>query len=100
LHIRLKPWLRRLITRMIAIVPALIVTIVYGSKGTANLLVLSQVVLSLQLSFAVFPLVVFTNSKHKMGLFANHAALKITAWVVAIVILVLNTYLVYDWIVN
>ena len=100
LHIKLKPWLRRLITRAIAIVPALIVTIVYGAKGTANLLVLSQVILSLQLSFAVFPLVMFTNSKHKMGLFANSKALGATAWTIAIIILGLNAYLVYDTIVN
>lgn len=100
LHIKLKPWLRRLITRMIAIVPALIVTILYGARGTTNLLVLSQVILSMQLSFAVFPLVMFTNSKHKMGLFANHYGMKITAWIIAVIILVLNAYLVYDWIVN
>ncbi len=100
LHIRLKPWLRRLITRSIAIVPALIVTIVYGAKGTTNLLVFSQVILSMQLSFAVFPLVMFTNSKLKMGLFANHRAMKITAWAIAIIILVLNVYLVYKTILG
>ncbi|MGP8215359.1 MAG: Nramp family divalent metal transporter [Bacteroidia bacterium] len=96
LHIRLKPWLRRLITRCIAIVPALIVTIIYGERGTANLLVLSQVILSMQLSFAVFPLVMFTNSKLKMGLFANGKMMKVIAWTIAVVILVLNLYLVYD----
>jgi manganese transport protein len=100
LHIKLKPWLRRLITRSIAIVPALIVTIAYGAKGTTNLLVFSQVILSMQLSFAVFPLVMFTNSKLKMGLFANHRAMKITAWAIAVIILVLNVYLVYKTIVG
>ena len=67
LNIRLPPWLRRLITRAIAIVPAAIVTIWYGESGTAHLLVLTQVVLSLQLSFAVFPLVMFTADRAKMG---------------------------------
>ncbi|MBC7557021.1 MAG: Nramp family divalent metal transporter, partial [Chryseobacterium sp.] len=70
LNIKLKPWLRRLITRLIAIVPALIIAILYGEKGTTDLLVLSQVILSMQLSFAVIPLVMFTNSKAKMGEFA------------------------------
>lgn len=96
LHIRLKPWLRRLITRLIAILPALIVTIIYGEKGTANLLVLSQVVLSMQLSFAVIPLVIFTNDKRKMGPFANGRLLKPTAWIVSAIILLLNLYLLYD----
>ncbi len=96
LHIRLKPWLRRLITRVIAIVPALIVTIIYGERGTANLLILSQVILSMQLSFAVIPLVMFTNSKHKMGVFANHKAMKIIAWMASGIILLLNLYLLYD----
>jgi len=96
LHIRLKPWVRRLITRMIAILPAFIVTLLYGEKGTANLLVLSQVILSMQLSFAVIPLVMFTNNKQKMGSFVNNKFLKITAWVVSAVILLLNLYLLYD----
>jgi len=100
LHIRLKPWLRRLITRLIAIVPAFIVTVIYGEKGTANLLVLSQVILSMQLSFAVIPLIVLTNSKHKMGSFANSTLLKYTAWIVAIIILGLNLYLLYDTFFN
>jgi len=96
LHIRLKPWLRRLITRVIAIIPAFIITLFYGEKGIANLLVLSQVILSMQLSFAVIPLILFTNSKHKMGSFANSTLLKYTAWVVAIIILGLNLYLLYS----
>jgi manganese transport protein len=95
LRIRLKPWIRRMITRMIAIVPALAVTILYGEKGTANLLVLSQVILSMQLSFAVIPLVIFTNDKNKMGPFANRSSLKILAWVVSGIILGLNVYLLW-----
>ncbi|WP_018133326.1 Nramp family divalent metal transporter [Effusibacillus pohliae] len=96
LNIRLKPWLRRLITRLIAIIPAVIVTAVAGEKGTANLLILSQVILSLQLSFAVIPLVQFTGDKRKMGEFANPLWLSILAWTVAIVIVALNVYLLFN----
>ncbi len=93
LNIQLPPWLRRLITRLVAIVPALIISILYGERGAGSLLVLSQVVLSLQLSFAVVPLVLFTSSKAKMGAFANPLWLKITAWTIALIIGVLNVYL-------
>jgi manganese transport protein len=93
LNIRLKPWLRRLITRLIAIIPAVIVTIISGESGTAKLLVLSQVILSLQLSFAVFPLVMFTSDKLKMGEFANPLWIKILAWLVAVIIASLNAWL-------
>jgi len=93
LNIRIRPWLRRLITRAIAIVPAAIVAILYGESGTAKLLVLSQVVLSLQLSFAVFPLVMFTSNREKMGEFANPTWLKALAYLVAFVIAALNTWL-------
>lgn len=93
LNLRIRPWLRRLITRAIAIVPAAIVAIFYGESGTAKLLVLSQVILSLQLSFAVFPLVTFTSDRVKMGDFVNSAALKVAAYVVAGVIAVLNVWL-------
>lgn len=96
LNIRLKPWLRRLITRLIAIVPALIVAILYGERGTTNLLVLSQVILSMQLSFAVVPLVLFTNSKRKMAEFANKPFLKILVGVITVIIVALNMYLLYD----
>jgi manganese transport protein len=96
LDIRLKPWLRRLITRAIAIIPAFIVTIMYGAKGIADLLVLSQVILSMQLSFAVIPLILFTNNPKKMGRFANSWYTKWIAWIVATIILVLNLYLLYD----
>jgi manganese transport protein len=93
LNIRIRPWLRRLITRAIAIVPAAIVAIFYGESGTAKLLILSQVILSLQLSFAVFPLVSFTSSRTKMGAFVNPAWLKLAAWATALVIAGLNTWL-------
>lgn len=96
LNIKLKPWVRRLITRAIAIVPAMIVTVLYGEKGIASLLVLSQVILSMQLSFAVIPLVAFTNDKAKMGQFVNSAGLKALVGVVAAIILSLNLYLLYD----
>jgi manganese transport protein len=95
LNIRLKPWMRRLITRLIAIIPAIIVTALYGSSGTVQLLILSQVILSLQLSFAVFPLVQFTSDKQKMGQFVNPVWLKILAWTVAVIIAGLNGYLLY-----
>ncbi len=96
LNIRLKPWLRRLITRLIAVIPALIVTIIYGEKGTTNLLVLSQVILSMQLSFAVVPLVMFTNDQLKMGRFVNKPVLKISAWVISGIIIVLNLFLLFQ----
>src|SRR5437588_4364041 len=93
LNIRLRPWLRRLITRAIAIIPAIIVTVISGEKGTTNLLILSQVILSLQLSFAVFPLVIFTSDKLKMGEFVNGLTLKCLAWFIAIVIASLTAWL-------
>src|SRR2546430_7448672 len=86
LNIRLRPWLRRLITRGIAIVPAALTAIFFGENGTARLLILSQVILSLQLSFAVFPLVQFTSDRAKMGEFVNPAWLKTLAYGVAVVI--------------
>jgi len=94
LDLKLRPWLRRLITRAIAIVPALIVAIYYGERGVGSLLVFSQVILSLQLSFAVFPLLNFTSSKKKMGVFANSALVKWAAYACAFVIAGLNLYLV------
>jgi manganese transport protein len=96
LNIRLRPWLRRLITRGIAIVPAVIVAIMYGESGTAKLLILSQVILSLQLSFAVFPLVMFTSDRAKMGEFANPLWVKILAYTVAFVIAALNAWLLFQ----
>ncbi len=96
LDIRLKPWLRRLITRLIAIVPAFFVTLILGESSINDLLVLSQVILSMQLSFAVIPLVVFTSDKSKMGRFVNSKWLTILSWLVSAVILVLNLYLLFQ----
>jgi len=97
LNIRLKPWLRRLITRLIAIVPAVIVTALYGTSGTTKLLILSQVILSMQLAFAVIPLIIFTSDKKKMGEFANKTWIKILAWIVAVIIVTLNVKLLSDF---
>jgi len=97
LNIRLRPWLRRLITRAIAIIPAAIVAIMYGQSGTAKLLVLSQVILSMQLSFAVFPLVRFTSDKLKMGEFTNPTWLKVLAYAVALIIAALNIWLLLQF---
>jgi NRAMP (natural resistance-associated macrophage protein) metal ion transporters len=96
LNIRLPSWLRRLITRMIAIIPAVIVIALYGDKGATDLLILSQVILSMQLSFAVIPLVKFTSSRKKMGEFANRLWLKIIAGVITVAIVILNAYLLYS----
>ncbi len=93
LNIRLRQWLRRLITRLIAIIPAVFVTFFYGASGTAQLLVLSQVILSMQLSFAVLSLVMFTSDKLKMGEFVNPLWRKVLAYVVAVVIAALNAWL-------
>jgi manganese transport protein len=100
INLRLRPWLRRLITRLIAIVPAVIVVVLYGERGTGALLILSQVILSLQLSFAVFPLVMFTGDRRKMGGFANPGWVKALAWPVAVIIAVLNGWLLYQTIVG
>ncbi|MEP7087508.1 MAG: Nramp family divalent metal transporter [Gemmatimonadota bacterium] len=94
LQIRLRPWVRRLITRGVAIVPAVVVAILYGESGTAKLLVMSQVVLSLQLSFAVFPLVRFTSDRLKMGEFVNPNWLRLLSYFVAFFIAALNVWLI------
>ncbi len=94
LNIRIKPWLRRIITRLIAIIPAVFVIALFGGQELGKLLVLSQVILSIQLSFAVFPLVFFTSSKKSMGQFANPLPIKIAAVTVAIIIASLNIWLV------
>ncbi|WP_019987645.1 Nramp family divalent metal transporter [Rudanella lutea] len=96
LNLKLKPWVRRLVTRLLAVVPAMIVAILYGERGTAELLVLSQVILSLQLSFAVVPLVRFTSNRLKMGRFVNPRWVTITAWAVAVIIIALNAYLLWN----
>jgi manganese transport protein len=98
LDIKLPPWLRRLITRAIAIVPAAFVTIWYGDGGTARLLILTQVVLSLQLSFAVFPLVLFTSDRRKMGALASPVWLIVVAMIVAVAIALLNVKLLADFV--
>jgi manganese transport protein len=100
LDIRLPPWVRRLITRMIAIVPAALVTIWYGQSGTGKLLILSQVILSLQLSFAVIPLVLFTADRTKMGAMVAPRWLIAFASLIAAVIVVLNLKLLYDFAVG
>ena len=96
LNIRLPAWLRRLITRLIAIIPAVIVTAVAGERGTGQLLILSQVILSMQLSFAVVPLVMFTSEKAKMGVFVNPRWVQILAWFVAALIGSLNAWLLIE----
>ncbi|MBS0247907.1 MAG: Nramp family divalent metal transporter [Proteobacteria bacterium] len=96
LHIRLPHWLRRLITRAIAIVPVVVVTALYGESGTAKLLIASQVILSMQLPFAVIPLVQFVSDKRKMGTFAIARPVAALAWVVAGVIVVLNVKLLVE----
>lgn len=93
IDIRLKPWLRRLITRTLAIIPTVIVTFFYGERGTADLLILSQVILSMQLSFAVFPLVAFTSDPGRMGEFVNRRWLKRLGYGVAFLIAGLNAWL-------
>jgi manganese transport protein len=99
-NIRLRPWLRRLITRLVAIVPAVIVVSLYGERGTGALLVLSQVVLSLQLPFAVFPLVSFTSNRRKMGDLVAPRWIQMLAWFVAVIIAALNAYLLYQTVIG
>lgn len=100
LDIRLKPWLRRLLTRGVAIIPAVFCIIYYGESGMARLLILSQVVLSLQLVFAVIPLIWFTSDRKKMGRFVNPLWIKVLAWSCAVIILVLNIKYVFDFTSN
>ena len=95
-NLRLRPWLRRLITRLIAIVPAVCVIGFFGESKTTQLLIASQVVLSMQLGFAVWPLMRFTNEKAKMGAFANRRWLKILGWTTTAVIIILNVKLLFD----
>ena len=92
---KIAPWLRRLISRSIAIVPCVLITALTGPSGTGKLLIFSQVVLSVQLSFAVVPLVQFTSNKIKMGPFVNNLAVKMVGWTLAVMIAGLNAYLVF-----
>jgi len=94
--IRLRPYIRRLITRSIALLPAVVIISISGDQGTYKLLILSQVILSLQLPFAVVPLVHFTSDKLKMGAFASKVWVKVLAWITSVIIIVLNGKLVYD----
>ena len=96
LNLRIQPWLRRLITRLIAIIPTLITILIFGEDATGQLLILSQVILSLQLGFAVIPLIHLTSDKKMMGEFVNKTGLKICAWIVASIIVSLNVKLVVD----
>ena len=94
-HIRLRPWMRRLLTRSLALIPAVIVIYLTGGQGTFKLLILSQVILSLQLPFAIVPLIHFTSDKAKMGAFANRTWVRIAAWISAVIIISLNALLVF-----
>jgi manganese transport protein len=99
-HFHIPAWLRRLISRMLAIVPTLIIVGLYGTAGTGKLLIFSQVVLSVQLSFAVVPLVQFTGDRAKMGPFVNGLGTRLAGWGLAAVIFALNAYLVYKTLVG
>ena len=100
IDIRLPPWARRLITRSIAIIPAAIVTIWYGEKGTAQLLILSQVILSLQLPFAIVPLVMFTASHRKMGELIAPLWVTALAVITAVIVIALNIKLLVDFLMG
>jgi manganese transport protein len=96
IHLKVSPWLRRMITRTLAIIPTIIVVAITGERGTEKLLILSQVILSLQLSFAVVPLVMFTGSRKKMGEFVNGRWLQGLAWFTAALIAGLNVWLLIE----
>ncbi|OXB01179.1 iron/manganese transporter [Flavobacterium oncorhynchi] len=104
LHLRIQPWVRRILTRLIAIVPALIVISIYGESVTGKLLILSQVILSLQLGFAIIPLIHFVSDKSKMNGFHISKTTQTVSWIIAAIIVSLNAKLVYDeitsWLAN
>jgi manganese transport protein len=100
LRLRIPHWMRRLLTRAIAIVPVVAVTAFYGERGTAQLLILSQVILSMQLPFAVIPLVHFVSDRKKMGAFAIPRSVAVLSWLVAGLILALNIKLLADTILG
>ncbi len=100
LNIRMRPWLRRILTRSIALIPAVIVIALAGDKGTYRLLIFSQVILSLQLPFAIIPLIYFTSDKMKMGPFASRLWIKVAAWLITLIIVVLNLKLVYSEVIH
>ncbi len=96
MHLRLPPWLRRLVSRLLAVVPAVIVVAIAGDKGADELLILSQVILSMQLGFAIWPLMRFTSDRRKMGEFVNPLWLKILGWLTVAIVIVLNAKLLFD----
>jgi len=96
INIRLRPWLRRIITRALAIIPAVGIIAYFGESKTTELLIASQVVLSMQLGFAVWPLMRFTGERAKMGSFTNPTWIKILGWTTAMIIIVLNLKLIFD----
>ncbi len=96
LNIRMRPWLRRLITRMLAVIPAAVVIYVAGDRSTLQLIILSQIILSMQLPFAVIPLIHFTSDRGRMGEFANALWVQLLSWITAILIVVLNTLLIVE----
>jgi manganese transport protein len=100
LQLRIPSWLRRLITRGLAIIPVVVVTALYGEGGTAELLVFSQVILSMQLPFAVIPLVLFVSNRRKMGRFVVPRSVAALSWIVAGIIIALNAKLLFDAIIG
>lgn len=104
LNLRIQPWLRRLVTRMIAIIPAFLVILISGESKTGELLIFSQVILSLQLGFAIIPLIHFVSNREKMGVFTINKLTKFAAWTIALIIVSLNVRLVFDelqgWLTN
>ncbi len=100
INLRIEPWLRRLLTRILAIVPAVFTIIYFGETGLGSLIILSQVVLSLQLGFAVIPLIHFTSNRKRMGKFAISLKVKIVAWASAILIVALNAKLIFDQLID
>lgn len=96
LHLRINPWLRRLLTRLLAVIPAVLVILIAGEQEVGNLLVFSQVLLSLQLGFAVIPLILFVSNKKKMGEFAIKTPVRILAWGVTVILVYLNLHMVYN----
>src|SRR5262249_54322682 len=93
LNFRMRPWLRRLLTRLLAIIPATLTIYIAGEHGAYNLLILSQVILSMQLPFAVVPLIHFTSDRNRMGSFANKTWVRLLAWTAALIIISLNVQL-------
>lgn len=100
IHLRVQPWIRRFITRFIAIIPAVIVILLFGNEGTGKLLILSQVILSLQLGFAVIPMIHLVSDKEKMHGFQIKIFIKILAWIAALIIVILNVWMAFSEIKN